>query len=395
LIARISLVLGPILLLLLIQVQFLPYHSEQITWLHRFLVVLDLVLLWVFWPAVAGGEKRIWSLGDGRRTLLVASVATLIMSVFLATFPGEWIDAALDFKWIPPSALTAWLGAQDDHELAIPTSIHDLLFVGRYDERSQRRLSLFSNTLVLPNFDALGAMAIDESKLGSVKQTIARKRGHFEKAVFRGADLRKVNLENAHLEGANFYQAKLRDAQMYHATLLGADFYQAELQGASFVDAELGRVKLRAAQLEGADLANASLQGATFDKVEAEGANFEGADLRGARLRSANLQAASFKSAHLQGACLDNAQLSGADFSGTKLGLARLDGASVTRTALAGADLNRALSFKLRSEETFPKTDYDKLRERLAGRGQDTKPDAPPQATLAQDAAEPKPRINA
>jgi uncharacterized protein YjbI with pentapeptide repeats len=366
-IAWISLVIGPILLLLLIQVQFLPYHSEQITWLHRFLVVLDLVLLWVFWPVVVGGGKKIWSLGEGRRTLLVASCAALLVSVAMATFPGEWIDSKLDFEWIPPNRVTAWLGAQDDLDRPVWTSFHDLLFSGPYDERSQRRRSLFSNTLVLPNFVAPGVLAIEEPKSGSNKQTRARKRRHFEKAVFRGADLHNANLENAHLEGASFYQAKLQDAQMYHANLRGADFYQAELGGASFVDAELGRVKLRGAHLEGADLLNASLQGAIFDEAEAQGANFDGADLRGARLRGAQLQAASFKNAQLQGACLDKAQLSGADFSGTKLGLARLNGASVGRAALAGADLNRALSVKLRKDE-FTKTDYDKLRARFVGR---------------------------
>ncbi len=238
---------------------------------------------------------------------------------------------------------------------------------------------------MLPNFDTPGVLAIDE-KSGSPKQTIARKLGHFEKAVFNGADLRKVNLENAHLEGASFYQTKLQDAQMYHANLEGADFYQAHLAGASFGDAELGRANLHYADLEGAYLYNAGLQGvkfnqaklsgatlekarlegATFDQAEASGADFDDADLRGARLRGAQLQAASFKNAQLQGACLDNAQLSGADFSDTKMGLAHLIGASVWRADFTGADLNGVIAVEL-SRAAFPKTDYDNLRARFAG----------------------------
>ncbi len=106
-IAWISLVVGPILLLLLVQIQFLPFHSWQVTWLHRILVLIDLALLWALWPVVVDGGKEIWSLRRGRRALLVASCATLFVSVAVATFPGEWIDSKLDFEWIPPNWVTA------------------------------------------------------------------------------------------------------------------------------------------------------------------------------------------------------------------------------------------------------------------------------------------------
>src|ERR1700719_3349674 len=41
-----SLVVGPVLLLLLIQVQFLPYHLAWVTWVQRFAVLADVILLW-------------------------------------------------------------------------------------------------------------------------------------------------------------------------------------------------------------------------------------------------------------------------------------------------------------------------------------------------------------
>ena len=54
-----TLVIGPVLLLLLIQVQFLPYHLEWVTWVQRFAVFMDVVLLWTLWPAVLNGRSRI------------------------------------------------------------------------------------------------------------------------------------------------------------------------------------------------------------------------------------------------------------------------------------------------------------------------------------------------
>lgn len=55
-IIEISLVAGPIALLILFQLQFLPYHNSWITWWQRIAVVLDLLLLWSLWPPIARGE---------------------------------------------------------------------------------------------------------------------------------------------------------------------------------------------------------------------------------------------------------------------------------------------------------------------------------------------------
>jgi hypothetical protein len=51
LIALVSLVIGPVLLLVFFQLQFLPFHSEWISWWQRLMVVADLVLLWFLWPS--------------------------------------------------------------------------------------------------------------------------------------------------------------------------------------------------------------------------------------------------------------------------------------------------------------------------------------------------------
>ena len=56
LIIGISLVAGPIALLLLFQLQFLPYHSGWTTNWQRIAIVIDLTLLWTLWPSIARGE---------------------------------------------------------------------------------------------------------------------------------------------------------------------------------------------------------------------------------------------------------------------------------------------------------------------------------------------------
>ena len=61
-IAWISLIVGPVLLLVLFQLQFLPYHDEVISWWQRIAVVIDLILIWTLWPFVERSEymRRHW-----------------------------------------------------------------------------------------------------------------------------------------------------------------------------------------------------------------------------------------------------------------------------------------------------------------------------------------------
>jgi hypothetical protein len=172
-IAWISLVIGPVLLLLLIQVQFLPYHLWWVTWVQRVAILVDLILLWLLWPAVLNGRSKLmWRLerrGKGWPGVLAltgryiagltACLVPLGLAFTAATFPGEWLDEHVGNK---PNGVTAWLGAKDKQDKPISTSFHDLLFNGAVEDVTRRRKSLFSNTLVLPAFDALEAAKIDD-----------------------------------------------------------------------------------------------------------------------------------------------------------------------------------------------------------------------------------------
>jgi len=93
-VAWISLVFAPIGLLVLFQLQFLPYHDPVVTWWHRIAVVIDLALLWLLWPPILRGESRLIGWRDFGRGKVLAGFAASLSPVFLvfiiATFPGEW-----------------------------------------------------------------------------------------------------------------------------------------------------------------------------------------------------------------------------------------------------------------------------------------------------------------
>jgi hypothetical protein len=256
-IAWITLVIAPVLLLLLIQVQFLPYHLEWVTWVQRLALLADVVLLWFLWPAVLDGRSAIhWPRLWRRPVAVVFSFVALWTGFIVARYPGEWVDHyAPDTAWIPPNAFTAWLGAEDCAGHPIATSLHGLFFEGEIDDVTRRRKSFFSNTLVLPEFDALKAAGIDDPKKldgDEVKHTLALRGRHLKGAVLTHADLRKADLEAAELEGANLVGAWLQGARLDKANLQGAFLENAQLEGASLGNAHLEGANLSGTQLQGA-----------------------------------------------------------------------------------------------------------------------------------------------
>jgi hypothetical protein len=75
-----SFVVGPVLLLLGFQLRFLPYHSVEVTYVHRVSVLLDLVLLLLLWPKIS---RRARPLRDWNWKAPVAS------SRFLSSFCSQ------------------------------------------------------------------------------------------------------------------------------------------------------------------------------------------------------------------------------------------------------------------------------------------------------------------
>jgi uncharacterized protein YjbI with pentapeptide repeats len=288
----VTLVVLPVFVLLLMQVQFLPYHSRPVTWTHRVAVALDLGLVSSLWSKVLSGREADdfpRPLGSWPAFTFVVGAFAFLFSWTLATFPGEWLE---DF-----------LARFDKTGLVI--SFHDSAFNSAVDETTRHRFP-FSSTLVLTGLNIYEGLKIDDPKKAEWQEFVFRVRGRDLKgAIFDFATLPKVDFEGSQLQGASLNFARLEDA--------------------SFVDT----------RLQGASLGFAQLQGASFNAARLEGAILTGAQLQGAFLQAAELQGASLWEAQLQGASLD------ANLQGTDLSHARLQGASLSG-ALEATDLSKA-----------------------------------------------------
>jgi hypothetical protein len=153
-IAWTTLVVGPILLFLLLQIQFLPYHHSGIIWTHRITLVADLVLVWWLWRAILSGRGdfrrwRSWTRWAAPALGIVLSLDAVLLSWTVATFPGEWQEehlpsfAIVPTKWFGPE----WVPADEPFKSRIPAewiSLHEWIFDGDIDLATRRRVSLFS-----------------------------------------------------------------------------------------------------------------------------------------------------------------------------------------------------------------------------------------------------------
>jgi hypothetical protein len=137
LIALVTLVVFPVLLLLLLQIQFLPFHDVAITNAQRIALFLDIVVLWLLRPPLLADlsvESNPSSpafaralRGLGLAAACITSILALWLSVVVATIPGERQE-----KWQKTVSVTlhtprCQICARKEAELL---SIHDLLFAG-------------------------------------------------------------------------------------------------------------------------------------------------------------------------------------------------------------------------------------------------------------------------
>jgi uncharacterized protein YjbI with pentapeptide repeats len=335
LIAWISLVIGPVALLVFFQLQFLPYHDLWITMWQRIAVVIDLLLLWLLWPTVLYGDAPQGGLAPFRigpgLVLTSVSLVAILLVFAIATFPGEWLEAKL--AWFP---------------------FRKMLVAGQVDYTARKPTSLWSNLLVLPGLDVIDHVKFDNEAKVATAPTMASLRGRdLEGAVLIGAVLRKVDFEGANLRGASLDEAELQGASLVsaqlqgvplnNAKLQGASLDLAELQGASLIQARLQGASLSSARLQGADLNHARLQGALLVGARLQGASLISAELLGAQLDDAELQGASLVGAHLYGATLARAKLQGANLNGAELQGASFVGAQLEGASLVGAQLGGPL----------------------------------------------------
>ena len=359
----------PAVLILYIQVSFLPYHDVAITWTHRIALVFDIGMLVLIGVFLLRAETSFWqafwrtSLSHPVSFGMTALVLTLIgfLSFFAATIPGESLDRMTK----------SLLGVNDGTDANGNRRYADGIKLPFLRASSDGTLfGIFTTNLVVTDTDLVADKDVTPGeptlKLRGRDLTFAR----LDRSDLHQADFTDANLDNASLVGTDLRDVQLHCADLnelllsndrHHARCASArhaDLSSARLEGAQMTgidltearleEAQLSEAKLTFAILVGTNLSSATLQKADLTGgVQAQGANFLLAALQGADLTGAQLQYADFTSAGMQGvglnyASMQAAVLRDADLEGADMQQTKLDGADMTGAKLQGADLRYA-----------------------------------------------------
>jgi uncharacterized protein YjbI with pentapeptide repeats len=330
-------VVFPVAVVLLVQVNALRYQSDLIMWVQRAALALDLLALtWFFRRNSLNGSKwpdrrlaRVWRWA---RLLWLPAVVVALNFLYLSVVPADANVNLVRYSEWRFFRYSEWRIYRENFFPILRNPLDTLLCP--LLNWGCRYLRVDHRTLVGHVWDAQ-AMADLQAPGAELAKALARIEGvvlrdrSLRFAVLNESLLYAADLSRADLRGADLVGVKLQGANLRLAKLQGVTLSGAKLQAANLSDAELQFASLGGANLQGADLSEATLQGAELQFSDLQLANLRKANLQGAVLSNANLQLAHLQGANLQGADLSEAKLQGADltsadFQGANLQLARL-----------------------------------------------------------------------
>jgi uncharacterized protein YjbI with pentapeptide repeats len=346
-IAWLTLIILPLLLLLYMQVAFLPFHHAAVTAVQRAVVVADVALLLlagVFLmraeTSFLGAVLRLMFNSPGTAVLGLAVLAGAVALSVLAAVPaGSFRDGSNG------ALLGVFARNLDVSDANLAPGKDGAARGGRVNLRHRDLRFANLDRADLPQADLTGASLdgaslrgadLRAAQLGCADPAALKRPDGRQKAgctTARGADFSAAQLDGARLTGAD-----LRGAKLDGASLQGANLSQARATGATFESAGLQVADLSHAALEGASFLRASLAGAVLVGARLQMADFTEAGLQAASLASAHLEGAVLRGADLEGAELRQARLYGADMRGARLQAADLAGAAVWRTVPPAGD---------------------------------------------------------
>ena len=314
----------PLILLFAIDLSFIRYQSDTITWSHHLVVVLDLLIVFCFNCQVSGQSMLAMPRLLGTLAEVVLGLG-IIFILILAARPPEF-----DPVTVKTDQQSIWRSGTEytDVELIKEIKVYwmkvwsgdNLLDIGPCEwwRLACRYLDVNHKSLAKANQNK--SDYVDEFDLRGRKLYFAKfislqlQNAELHEAQLQGADLHKANLQGAELHGAQLQGANLQNAQ-----LQGANLRDTQFRGANLRNAQLQGLDLSSAQLQGTDLSSAQLQGTDLRTAQLQGVDLSSAQLQGADLWRAQLQGAYLWNANFQGANIESAQLQGVNFGHTKL----------------------------------------------------------------------------
>ena len=400
LLVSVTLIVLPLASLLALQIGFLAYQSEAVTWAQRIAIWLDVALIVALWPIIIHPRddwRAYWRelfaaqwptrlswlapfmlmlgltlfllstawlvLGIGLLLLALSPIASLLLYghwpfsrqrttgtalavlVALASLAaGVWLDlrvlVLLGPLFLIPLA-TFWQTHTPRGALALLFTLYigplvPIAILGDGEAIENLLVHLQGNA---DSATQLKALVLQSTSSDTETQVIEPK----NKSTL-AADLFLVNQRRLDLD-KQILLAKPPGPEVM-ANIRSDGWISAinkiepvNLIGRSLRHAQMGHAVLMHANLSNVQLQGAQLQGAQMQGADIRGARLEGAQLQGAQMQGADLALARLEGAQLQGAQMQGADIRGARLEGAQLQGAQMQGADLTLIRLQGAQL--------------------------------------------------------
>ena len=334
-------VLVPPLILLQIQLRFLPYHQEVVTWLHRVIIVIDMVMIMVLWfkfrheglrngdlPKNGQEGKRFswleWlqrSFDEAKwsyRNTVDATVCTIIFvtlvlfSFFVATVPDGGMERRLvaALGRICPVCITKLGDDEETYSYLGPHAEAERRMLGLtfYLFESQHSWPWMRRNLIVSHSDLVVRRPPDNFLI--YNQGVTRLHRVWDESAI-GIDLRGRDLRYA-----DFTKSDLRKADLRGADLEGAMLFKSKLQFADLGDIEVAKIgscpspypkHRRTKGIDGRKL--------DFCRTNLRSTNLRNADMMAARIWDADFTGANLNHANLANVAIGAAVQPGVDLS--------------------------------------------------------------------------------
>ena len=293
-------VVFPAVILILCQLEFLPYHSVHITWMHRALVVVDVSMAILFWSSFryAGGDVRGAVGMPGFR-----SVFFVVVCLWLSLWEGRWFGEPLIGKFYANEENFRILS--DVFPTRIIISESHLLERDAWKVQKEINYSTNGRT---------GFITVDFSKR------------NFVGARFSNVDIRGARFSGAELRGAEFNQVYAALADFSGAKLQGVNIYNSDFTASGFAGSDFTGSHFLNSNITGAVFKGATLDGAEIFRTTAAGVDFRGASFLLSDILQANMNLSDFKGACIIGSNIVESSISGSDFTMSTIAASNLQG---------------------------------------------------------------------
>ena len=346
LIVFISLIVYPLVVLIGIQIRFLPYQSELITWAHRIVITIDVLLLWYFWLQIFfpknenSGKEKMRKRLTVSRSFAASLIFIVLFIVVCVDFPSDkpyhsytskfhkWMETTDWIKGIGASKIMLNRFELNGYILVKKEPSPEILAAHYMKEKKPDENLITSGSPLWCKY----AEPLDLSDRNFREARLSR-------VTLCNANLSEADLSHADLTEAKLSEAKLINADLPRANLSGADLSRANLPIANLSEAKLINVDLSRANLSGADLSRANLPIANLSEAKLINVDLSHADLTGTNLFHAELSEAKLSEAKLYLAYLSDADLTEADLTEAKLSNTDLSGANLSGAIFSDAIL--------------------------------------------------------